>query len=239
MEEREVTMASFWDEIAKQYNNAENRYRENLNAGLSMLNNKANMIQQGYANAMNNISQQANLLGQSMNIPAQFAQMLANREENALTRGIQQDQFNKSFGLSEAEFKEKARANKVSEELSRSQLELQRANLELERKYKNKLISDAEYERELASNQAEFEKNNLIADYPQAQSVYDELKTKYPKASKAQLNSFLQTLATQGKFKAEEPKSFLQQLSYDTRNWNPIARSIFWLDRLGTPNKED
>ena len=205
-------MASFWDEIAKQYNNAENRYRENLNAGLSMLNNKANMIQQGYANAMNNIGQQANILGQSMNIPAQFAQLLANREENALTRGIQQDQFNKSFGLSEAEFKEKARANKVGEDLSRSQLELQRANLELERKYKNKLISDAEYERGLARNQAEFDKNNLIADYPRAKEVYDELKAKYPNASEAQLTSFLQTLGTQGKLDKKEI-SFLDKLA--------------------------
>jgi len=177
-----------------------------------MLNNKANMIQQGYANAMNNIGQQANILGQSMNIPAQFAQLLANREENALTRGIQQDQFNKSFGLSEAEFKEKARANKVSEDLSRSQLELQRANLELERKYKNKLISDAEYERGLARNQAEFDKNNLIADYPRAKEVYDELKAKYPNASEAQLTSFLQTLGTQGKLDKKEI-SFLDKLA--------------------------
>jgi len=152
-------MASFWDEIAKQYNNAENRYRENLNAGLGMLNNKANMIQQGYANAMNTIGQQANILGQSMNIPAQFAQLLANREENALTRDIQQDQFNKEYALNQADTASNIayRKGQLANEAKRLGIEKTKAENEstiLEMNVKEFLNKQDKQKREEASSQA-------------------------------------------------------------------------------------
>jgi hypothetical protein len=181
-------MSSFWDEIAKQYGNAENRYRENLNAGLGMLNNKANMIQQGYANAMNNISQQGNLLGQSMNIPAQFASMLANREENALTRNMQQDQFTKNYDLSKSDTESNISYRAGNLGLSQRQLKLAEDQFGFETKKvfeENKRLDDVTntiYKGENVKliNQNPYLKTvyqNLIKEKKNEKDIFNELST--------------------------------------------------------------
>ena len=108
-------MASFWDEIQKQYENAENRYRDNLNVGVNMLNNKANQIQQSYANAMGEATQRAGLFAQSLNLPAQFAQMLANREDTQEARRIQGSQFDADLAFKRLGLDETIRSNKENE----------------------------------------------------------------------------------------------------------------------------
>ena len=123
---------SFWEEIQKQYQNAEGRYRENLNTGINLMTNKANMMQQMFSNQMQSLGTQANMLSQSMQIPAQFTQMLANLDESRAGRRMQEDQFGKEYNLNERQLEATQKYNQGNLGINQQELGLKKQALDIE-----------------------------------------------------------------------------------------------------------
>ena len=195
---------SFWEEIQKQYQNAEGRYRENLNTGINLMTNKANMMQQMFSNQMQSLGTQANMLGQSMQIPAQFTQMLANLDESRAGREMQQDQFNKSYALdkdrtkSEIDYRKKSLAQQGSYQSELLGLEKDKFNLTKNETERLKKLEDKEKESE--QRNIDYELNRLGEEYPLAKQRYFELYDQFKgKASDKQILEWIRAEGVAGK----------------------------------------
>ena len=76
----------------------------------------------------------------------------------------------------------------------------------------NNEISKIDYEKKMleldktqASIDAQFSRDQLFSDYPQAEQIYKKLEKKYPKATITQKTNWLNQLGTQGKLKKDTP----------------------------------
>lgn len=195
---------SFWEEIQKQYQNAENRYRENLNTGINLMTNKANMMQQMFSNQMQSLGTQANMLGQSLQLPAQFTQMLANIDESARDRAMRERQFNKEYELNRDKFN--ADTNYQNKSLAQQGyyqsgvLGLERDKFNLTKSETERLKKLESKEREAETRNVDYELNRLAEEYPLAQQRYFELYDQFKgKASDKQILEWIRAEGVAGK----------------------------------------
>lgn len=218
-------MSVFFDELQKQYANAEQKAQQAYNTGINMLQQKGNMLQQLFANQMQTLGTGADIMSRAGQIPANMASMFGNFMESQDARKQQQKQFNMSYDL------DKERLSSQND-YNNAILNLQRKRSELDEKLINKQISDADYEKVNSIYQTEYDRDNMFYTYPQSKTRYFELKKQYPTASEKQIMSFLQAEGLEGRFGKKEvsgllPNSMQNALTNKMPGWWYDAKQSF------------
>lgn len=164
-------MASFWDEIQKQYANAEDRVNRAKEAGINMLARKGDMINQGFNNALAVLTGQGNMLGQ-----------VANIQDSMYGRAIQQDQFGQTFRLDEKRLKDQVDQWNVENTIAQKNANTNALSATTSSQYTQAQIDDMKKtqkrleEQNNANNKlASVEAQHYIKQFPGARAYYESL----------------------------------------------------------------
>ena len=216
-------MSVFFDELQKQYANAEQKAQQAYNTGINMLQQKGNMLQQLFANQMQTLGTGADIMSRAGQIPANMASIFGNIMENEATRKQNQKQFDMSYNLDKQRLSSQNAYNN-------QMLKLSKERAELDKKLINKQISDLDYEKGIIANQTAYDRENLFSTFPQSKTRYMELKKQFPNANETQIVGFLKSEGIEGKFGKEEVSGLLptsMQNALTMPSWYYDAKKIF------------
>lgn len=214
-------MASFWDEIQKQYANAEDRVNRAKDAGINMLARKGDMINQGFNNALAVLTGQGNMLGQ-----------VAGLQDSMLGRAIQQDQFGKTFGLDEERFRfdkaSQTESNKIANKNASANMLSAQSGANFTTAQIEQMRSEREKNEKLAKETnalGAVEARYFIAQFPEARSYYSELIAAGVSPGKA-MEAVRQKGVNEGYGKNSKGNGF-QFYSNDTYNVGPVKEQAY------------